>query len=738
MVDDANSVNLDLVNLDFELNQLEKNELKAILKKETSVSVPSSFLINAIFLFVPFETIKKELDYTGHIIVEKPFPTKSKKITKKSTSVKKHKKESGKYKGVGSKSVESGAGKYKGVGSKSVESGAGKSKKSTPDKQLQTIIFEVDKDNLKSKLLEYDIDYLLDILFNNKEYFEPIKDLTVVEFKAQKIQFKEKITKEKLVKMLLDNVSSQILEEYFNPIVYESFPYSDTFKEARSFQVETISQIYNAIEAGYKYIVLEAVSGYGKSLIAATLARIYSNDKTYILTTTNQLLTPYRNAFKDYNFFKVKARSNFVCKKRSDHKCTIHSCKVGLERCRHYDNLDCNYLKQFLRGQESDAMICTYDYFFTNTFYQEDELEHRKLLICDEGHNIDKKLSNGVSLKLFENRLKKIGIDIERERKFLDLTRNYYNFVKKVKVSYEYYLKNANVGRHNKRNFSRDIENINKFLDYFERNDNNLAFEYIEAENRANTWQFSPVKIQKFIPEAISNYSDVCIFMSSSFFDIENFVYDLGINEDEVFKIRVPNIFDLSNNPIFIYNDLEMDYENLKNGNAEASIPIIKDILKKHKNEKGVIHTFSNEWKDFLENNLHETRCLSSFGETREELLYEFERRGRGTVLISPSMDEGVDLKDKDCSFQIIFKLPYPPRTIFNEKRKAMDDGKDWYDYKMLTRLIQAYGRGIRSEKDSCKTYILDKRLWNVILKDYEKDTNLIPQYFIDAIVDYK
>ena len=67
-----------------------------------------------------------------------------------------------------------------------------------------------------------------------------------------------------------------------------------------------------------------------------------------------------------------------------------------------------------------------------------------------------------------------------------------------------------------------------------------------------------------------------------------------------------------------------------------------------------------------------------------------------------------------------------------------MEDGKEWYKYKMLTRLIQAYGRGIRSEKDSCKTYIIDKRLWKVILNDWENDTHLIPQYFIDAIEDYK
>ena len=601
------------------------------------------------------------------------------------------------------------------------------------DKTTKINSLEVNSSNLESKLSEYDFDYLLNIIFDNKEYFDSIKNSTRKEF--DNIIAKEKPTKEKLIENILEIIRYQVLEEYFNRDVCESFP-SKTYKEPRDYQIETISQIYNAIEKGYKYIVLEAVSGYGKSLIAATLARIYSEEKSYILTTTNQLLTPYYETFDDYGFYKVQARFHFPCKIRNDRTCSISSCQADFRHCRHSEDNSCNYLHQFKEGLESDAMICTYDYFLNNAFYHYDELEHRKLIICDEGHNIDYKISSGVSLNFFENRLEDIGINTKKGLRYLDITNDYYNYILRVKNYYEDFLKFRNRNDHKQRNYSRDVKDIDKFLNYFERGDNNLSFEYVE--NGYKKFKFSPVKIKKFIPDVLSNYCDVCIFMSSSFFDLENFAYDLGLDESEVYKITVPNIFDLSNNPITIYDDLELDYENLKEKKAVETIPIIKEILNKHKNEKGIIHTFSNKCAEFLNNNLGDSRCIVSYGTDREETLKEFQDNDN-LVLISPSMDEGVDLNDDDCKFQIIFKLPYPsPKIEFVAKRKSMEDGKEWYKYKMLTRLIQAYGRGIRSEKDSCKTYIIDKRLWKVILNDWENDTHLIPQYFIDAIEDYK
>ena len=72
-----------------------------------------------------------------------------------------------------------------------------------------------------------------------------------------------------------------------NPEVAKHFPFS----HPRKFQLETISEILEAINKGYKYIVLEAGTGTGKSAIAATLSQMF--DSSFILTITKQLQDQY-------------------------------------------------------------------------------------------------------------------------------------------------------------------------------------------------------------------------------------------------------------------------------------------------------------------------------------------------------------------------------------------------------------------------------------------------------------
>ena len=49
-----------------------------------------------------------------------------------------------------------------------------------------------------------------------------------------------------------------------------------------------------------------------------------------------------------------------------------------------------------------------------------------------------------------------------------------------------------------------------------------------------------------------------------------------------------------------------------------------------------------------------------------------------------------------------------------------------------IMTLLQAYGRGMRAENDSCDTYILDKNVQTLLYnKMYRK---LVPKFFREAI----
>ena len=122
---------------------------------------------------------------------------------------------------------------------------------------------------------------------------------------------------------LPQEVIDRLKEEYpeIPEQIIENFP----FENPREGQLEIIADIEEAISKGYKYIILEAGTGTGKSAVATTLARMY--ESAYILTMTKQLQKQYADEF---DFPLVKGRGNFDCLKDGfDVTCDMGACKTA-------------------------------------------------------------------------------------------------------------------------------------------------------------------------------------------------------------------------------------------------------------------------------------------------------------------------------------------------------------------------------------------------------------------------
>lgn len=212
-----------------------------------------------------------------------------------------------------------------------------------------------------------------------------------------------------------------------DPEVKMNFP----FQNPRKNQLETISEIKEAIDKGFKYIILEAGTGTGKSAIAATLASMY--DSTYILTVTKQLQEQYLNDFSNLGFKLVKGRGNFKCKKYAqenvDLGCDEGRCVVEGYKCE-YSIKDnhvevseanvCEYDFQKFQGLISDVVISNYHYLFLELNYVEDFTE-RTLMIFDEAHNIENSIMSQLKLEIDRKDLKEYiaadrGYDRHRRR----------------------------------------------------------------------------------------------------------------------------------------------------------------------------------------------------------------------------------------------------------------------------------------------------------------------------------
>ena len=534
-----------------------------------------------------------------------------------------------------------------------------------------TSVSNYKKENeLEKRLFKYKKSDLIKILLEKEDLIEEFYTSSHSEVE----EILKNINYDKIAELLNNNLFineintelDKLDEENIPKIIKDNFP----SKEPRELQLETISKIYDAIENGYKYIILEAVSGFGKSLIAIALSNIYSEGKSYILTPTHLLIDQYINDFK---ISKLKTRTSFKCKKNGQN-CSAYLC--AYKNCYHFEasnfkkdfkkSMSCNYLYNLKESLKTNSAICTYDYFIQENFYHSDYLKPRKLLIFDEAHNLDDKFSKAIALKIHLNQFRELGLNESKEYQNIIQNEDYYYYLIKFKKEYESRLKKMESGSHKYISFKKRLNDIKNFMKYFDKSNSNLVF---KKDN--DYWIFRPIKINEMINDALLKNGEVCIFMSSSIFDHENFAYDMGIDEDEIFSIRVPNIFDLTNNPIKLYNEFNMNAENIKNGMAKNTLRTIKQILKNHNNEKGVIHTTNYDCAFYLKKHIDNYRLKTHYNEKdREKVLNDFKKSKDPLVLISPSMNEGVDLPEDLCRFQIIFKLPYlPPDDSWINKR---------------------------------------------------------------------
>ena len=174
--------------------------------------------------------------------------------------------------------------------------------------------------------------------------------------------------------------------------------------------------------------------------------------------------------------------------------------------------------------------------------------------------------------------------------------------------------------------------------------------------------------------------------------------------------VRVPSTFDFTRSPILIWNKFKMTFKT-----KAAMFPKIIDttykiLEQKFPDSKGLIQTGSYENAKMLYNaapkNLKDRMLLYNDSGEKRKLINEHKVR-EDTVLIGPSLSEGIDLPDEGCRFIIIVKVPYPSlgNLLVKEKMKLFPT---WYKSKTSNMIIQGIGRGNRNETDYCTTFILD------------------------------
>ncbi|KZX16115.1 helicase C-terminal domain-containing protein [Methanobrevibacter filiformis] len=552
------------------------------------------------------------------------------------------------------------------------------------------------------------------------------------------------IEENSLPKYRIDELKREFPE--INSKIIEAFP----FETPREGQFDIITDIVEAIDKGFKYIILEAGTGTGKSAIATTLARMYGS--AYILTMTKQLQAQYSDEF---NFPLVKGRGNFNCLNDNlDSTCDIGTCKTTPNSKKFFcpfgvgksptlgaveafedsfgnalfyaSEEHCHYWQQKTNAVNSSITLMNYDYGILELNY----VKHfgiRDLLILDEAHNIENKLMRTLELNLYNKSLQK---DIKKVISNNTLkSSDPKDWILELEAIYDAYqeIDRSELPKNKVERIQSTSRRLKQLRNNLEKEPRNWVIDVNDSGV-----SFKPLKINHYAKDYLFNYGEVCIFLSATILSHKMFSKWLGLNPNEVYHIKVDSPFPPSKRPIELKLAGKMAANRIKQ-TAPKTIPILNKILERHKNDKGLIHTNSYKCQNYVTKNILNSRLISHTSQNRESVLHHFEDSPDPLVLVSPSMSEGVDLPYDKCRFQIIYKVPFP---YLGDKQVNLRRKRDqrWYAYKTVMTLMQAYGRGMRAEDDSCYTYILDQDIQMLFTSPMYK--SLVPEFFKEAIIE--
>lgn len=370
-----------------------------------------------------------------------------------------------------------------------------------------------------------------------------------------------------------------------------------------------------------------------------------------------------------------------------------------------------------------------------------EEYLDRKVSIFDEAHKIEEQIIQFVGFDIFGGQVDECNLNSDKYDfndldSMIQLTDDMaFSYAKKIKD-----IKESPAFQN-----SPDYELITRLERRYDRvaqakidivsDKNNFVVNDPLRDLNGNfrTISVKPVDVSKFANTFFE--TEYQIFMSATI-DKKSFCENMGLEDNSVAFVDAPKSpFPIEHRTIDLLNIRRLNYRSTEEDELEV-IRTIDRILDEHSNERGLILTSSiprcqKILRYLTPKNTRRIRlCHSSNkdGKTQDEIILEHASDPTG-VLLSSSLWEGVDLKDDLSRFQIIAKVPYPN---YKEKRtKAkMDRFPLWYTSQTLTKLLQGFGRSIRSDNDHARTYVLDTAVNNVFFKAQQ----MIPKAYYDVL----
>ena len=449
----------------------------------------------------------------------------------------------------------------------------------------------------------------------------------------------------------------------------------------RPFQREALQGIAEASDK--KYHALCAPTGSGKSLIALGLGR-YLDERTIILTSTKALQDQY---VRDFGIPKAIGRGNFRCAEEpsisaEDAWCTFSP--GGDRGCPSRDR--CAYLLQ--RNAALAAPISVLNYPMFLGLFNYGDLPSPELVICDEGHNLEKALIDFGTVEFADREL---SADWRSWSRASDCAAWAKARARKL----------ADKGTTN--TLDADDRRLLRRLSSLLSVDNNgwVLQQFPRYVRVRPLWGSS-------VSDALFTHASRFLIMSATLMPAT--LEAAGLASEDWSWHDVPSTFPPENRPVYLWPVTAVNAKTSTEEYDELAYALDL-IIAREMPAKGMIHMASGKLQERLLGLSKYGRIIRTHStRDRLEVLDAFKQAQTG-ILSSPSMMEGIDMPDDLLRWQVIPKTPFADLGDPVVAARARDNPA-WYTQDAISKMVQAAGRGVRHKEDRCSTWILDKHAW--------------------------
>ena len=497
-----------------------------------------------------------------------------------------------------------------------------------------------------------------------------------------------------------------------------------------------------------RVLLVEAPPGVGKSHVAMTLAR-WSGD-AYLLTSQKLLQDQYEREF-GAELALVKGRDNYVCERYP--AAAVPTSRGACRRPRG-PACACPYARAKQAAVNAPIFCTNTAYFATLRHWHTEHLRRRKLLIVDEAHNLESQLVSVFTARFSHDEMREwFGRPLPRLARADEYRPVLAEYVERLEARRQEIARALDVVHPPplpdevflEAPLTRDEHDLLEQRDQLDGALARLTF-FLDAEDRewivrypaepAAALSLVPLTVAAMAQSLLADCAEVTVLSSAYLGHREVLAECFGLDAGGVRVFTVGSPFSLEQRPI-VYRPVGALSQATRARLEPAVFAEVGAILAAHPDDKGLIHVGSYEMGRRLVHDLaarapRESRRLlwidSAGG--KQPALEHHRASPLPTVLVSPSLREGVDLPDDFLRFQVLTKLPYPdlgdPWTAARQSRDHR-----WYAVETAKALVQAYGRSCRHAEDHGVTYVLDGQFAR-FLQYYRV---LLPEWFLDAAV---